>query len=182
LMNAISYRGYVVANAIFNKPFVSPSFDVYCFQGEKPEMPAAMDTGNRAFSDVCFGTWAQNDQTPNGVLTVYKAIPYDGGRQFLFSPMAHDKHKRIIGEELKNFTAAVGLNYSDIKGMRMTRWGHSLPVASKGLIESGFLARMSAPVEGKIFFANQDNWANPAFECSFAAAQEAAKFVRTILR
>lgn len=181
LMSELSYRGYVVANAIFNKPIANPSFDVYCFEGQKPAMPAAMDNGNRAFSDVCFGTWAQSDKTTNGILTVYKAIPYDGGRQFLFNPMAHDKHKRIITEELKNFTATVGLNFSDIQGMRMTRWGHSLPVASKGLIKSGFLERMNQPVGGKIFFANQDNWANPAFECSFAAAMDAAQSVRKIL-
>jgi protoporphyrinogen oxidase len=181
LMNDLSYRGYIVGNAIFNKPFKSPSFDVYCFQGEKPPMPAAMDTGNRAFSDVCFGTWAQNDQAPNGVLTVYKALPYDGGRQFLFNPMAHEKHKKIISEELKNFTASVGLNYSDIKGMRMTRWGHSLPVASRGLIQSGYLSKMSQPVGEKIFFANQDNWANPAFECSFAAAKEASAGIRNLI-
>jgi hypothetical protein len=180
LMGDLSYRGYIVGNAIFNKPFTSPSFDVYCFKGDKPEMPSAMDTGSRAFSDVCFGTWAQNDNAPNGVLTVYKALPYDGGRQFLFSPQAHEKHKKIITDELKNFTASVGLNFNDIKGMRMTRWGHSLPVASRGLIQSGFLAKMTQPVDGKIFFANQDNWANPAFECAFAAAKEASLHVRSL--
>lgn len=182
LMEGLSYRGYVVGNAIFNRPVASSGFDVYCFEGQKPEEPAAMTPPKRSFSDVCFGTWAQDDKAQNGVLTVYKAFPFDGGRQFLFSPMAHDKNKNVIAEELKSFTRAVGLNVTDIKGMRMTRWGHSLPVASRGLIQSGYLDRMNRPVGGKIFFANQDNWANPAFECSFAAAKEASAAVRLLLK
>lgn len=182
LMDDLSYRGYIVGNAIFNQKFESKGFDVYCFEGEKPEMPAAMRPVKRAFSDVCFGTWAQDDDTQNGVLTVYKAIPYDGGRQFLFSPIAHDKHKKIINDELKNFAQTVGVDYSALKGLRMTRWGHSLPVANKDLIQSGYLERMSRPLGDKIFFANQDNWANPAFECSFAAALAAAIEVRRVLR
>ena len=182
LMDALQYRGYLVGNAIFNQPFKSKSFDVYCFEGSKPEMPAAMRPVKRAFSDVCFGSWAQDDQTQNGVLTVYKAIPYDGGRQFLFNPDAHNKHKKIITEELRNFTATVGLSFADIKGMRMTRWGHSLPVASRNLIGSGHLEKMSRPVAGRVFFANQDNWANPAFECSFAAALAAISEIKRLVR
>lgn len=182
LMDDLTYRGYIVGNAIFNHPIKSPSFDIFCFEGEMPEAPMAMKQSKRAFPDVCFGTWAADDKTQNGVLTVYRALPYDGGRQFLFSPFAHDKHKKVIEDELKNFSAAVGVNFADLKGMRMTRWGHSLPVAAKGLIQSGYLEKMSRPVGGKIFFANQDNWANPAFECSFAAAKEATdailKFVK----
>lgn len=182
LMDDLQYRGYIVGNAIFNKPFTSASFDLYCFEGTKPDMPAAMRPVKRAFSDVCFGSWAQDDKTQNGVLTVYKAIPYEGGRQFLFNPGSHDKHKKIINEELKNFSAAVGLNYSDIKGLRMTRWGHSLPVANRNLIASGYVEEMSKPLGGKIFFANQDNWANPAFECSFAAALSATSEIQSFVR
>lgn len=182
LMDDLSYRGYIVGNAIFNQKIESKGFDVYCFEGEKPEMPAAMRPVKRPFSDVCFGTWAQDDDAQNGILTVYKAIPYDGGRQFLFSPLAHDKHKKIINDELKNFAQTVGVDYSGLKGLRMTRWGHSLPVASKGLIQSGYLEKMSQPLGDKIFFANQDNWANPAFECSFAAALAAAVEVRGLFR
>lgn len=182
LMDDLPYRGYIVGNAIFNKAIKSSGFDVFCFEGEKPEQPMAMKQSKRAFSDVCFGTWAQDDKTQNGVLTVYKALPFDGARQFLFSPMAHDKHKNQITAELKNFAQTVGVDWNDLKGMRMTRWGHSLPVADKELIQSGYLEDMCKPHGGKVFFANQDNWANPAFECSFAAAVEAAASVRKIVK
>lgn len=181
LMDDLSYRGYIVGNAIIDKPISSPSFDLYCFEGSKPEMPAAMKPVKRPFSDVCFGTWAADDKTNNGILTVYKAFPFDGARQFLFNPLAHDKHKKIIGDELQNFMTTVGINPSEVKGIRMTRWGHSLPVAAKGLINSGYLEKMNRPHKGSIFFANQDNWANPAFECSFVAAQEATNLAREVI-
>ena len=180
LMDDLTYRGYIVGNAIFDHPVKSPSFDIFCFEGEKPEAPMAMKQSKRPFTDVCFGTWATDDKAQHGVLTVYRALPYDGGRQFLFSPFAHDKHKNVIMEGLKDFSAAVGVKFSDLKGMRMTRWGHSLPIASKGLIQSGYLDQMSRPFGGNIFFANQDNWANPAFECSFAAAKAATDEIKKL--
>lgn len=83
---------------------------------------------------------------------------------------------------LDNFALALRVDFSDLKGVRMTRWGHSLPVANTGLIKSGFLENMSRPFGGKIFFANQDNWANPAFECSFAAAKEATDKIRELIK
>lgn len=175
LMDWIEHRGYIVANAIYNSPIKSPGFDVYCLEGSMPPSPSGMKPAKKPFSDVCFGTWAADDETQLGVVTIYKAFPYDGARQFLFNPMAHDKHKKIISEQLTTFAATCGIDQSKLTGMRMTRWGHSIPVAGTGLISSGHLEKMNAPVDGSIFFANQDNWANPAFECAFAVAKEVAE-------
>lgn len=174
-MEWLQFRGYIVANAFYSSKIRSPGFDVYCLEGTMPETPSAMKPAKRAFSDVCFGTWAADDETQVGVVTIYKAFPYEGARQFLFNPMSHDKHKRIISEELNDFARTAGLDQSRMIGMRMTRWGHSIPVAQKNLIASGQLELMNRPIDNSIFFANQDNWANPAFECSFAVAKEAVE-------
>lgn len=174
LFDKISYRAYIVANAIFEGNFESPAYDVYCLDGLKPNSPTPLNPPKRAFSDVCFGTWAANDLTKNGVLTIYKALPYDGARQFLFSPMAHDKHKSLILKDLPEFLNATGVDQSMMKGLRMTRWGHSIPVAQVNLLASGQLEKMNRPVKNSIFFANQDNWANPAFECAHDVAHQAA--------
>lgn len=177
IMDSLSFRGYIVANAVYSTAIKSPGFDVYCMEGSMPETPAAMKPAKRAFSDVCFGTWAADDKTQMGVLTIYKAFPYEGARQFLFNPASHDKHKKLISEELISFAKTTGLDQSKFIGMRMTRWGHSIPVAYKNLIASGELEKMNAPIDDAIFFANQDNWANPAFECSFAVAKVAAELI-----
>ncbi len=174
LFDKISYRAYIVANALFEGNFQSPAYDVYCLDGAKPNSPTPMNVPKRAFSDVCFGTWAAGDQTQNGVLTIYKALPYDGARQFLFSPMAHEKHKNLILKDLPEFAKTAGVDLSKMKGLRMTRWGHSIPVAQVNLLASVQLEKMNRPLKNSIFFANQDNWANPAFECAHDVAHEAA--------
>ena len=176
-MDWLNFRGYIVANALYSSPIKSPGFDVYCLEGSMPETPSAMKPAKRAFSDVCFGTWAADDKTQMGVVTIYKACPYEGARQFLFNPMAHDKHKKTITEELNEFAKTTGLDQSKFLGMRMTRWGHSIPVAHTNLVASGKLEMMNQSIDDVIFFANQDNWANPAFECSFAVAKEVAELL-----
>ena len=172
-INAISYRGYIVANVILNKKIESPAYDVFSIQGKMPVSPSALKPPNIGFTDVCFGTWAQSENVENSVLTIYKALPMDGARQFLFSPFAHDKNKKIIMDALPEVLSSLGLNQGDILGIRMTRWGHSLPVARKSFIADGMPEIVSQPVQDKIFFANQDNWVNSCFEC---ALQESIKY------
>jgi hypothetical protein len=116
-----------------------------------------------------------------GVLTLYKGLPMDGTRQFLFNPDYHSKFKRQIMNDLPPILAPLGLKQEDIMGMRLTRWGHALPVASVGIHTSGILEEMNRPIDGRIFFANQDNFVDPCFESSMLAAQEAADQVRKIL-
>jgi hypothetical protein len=67
-----------------------------------------------------------------------------------------------------------------VKGYRLTRWGHSLPLARKGLIADGTVAKLIAPIQNKIFFVNQDNWVNPAFECAFSESLTAAQLIESL--
>ena len=173
----ISYRGYIASNIIIKKPFQSPSFELYCLRGEVPEAPRAMNQGDRHFTDICFGTWAQKDQVNYGVLTLYKAFPFDGARQFLFSPQAHEKHKSRMLAQAEPILKSLNLVPEDILGTRLTRWGHSLPLAKVGLIASGVLQIASQDYDNKIFFANQDNWASPCFEASIGEAERAVEKV-----
>jgi hypothetical protein len=172
VMDLINYRGYLVCNAIYEGALKSPAFDVYCMEGSMPSSPSALKPPKRSFSDVCFGSWAAADHCDYGVITVYKSLPYDGARQFLFNPGSHDKHKNFILNELPAFAKTCGIDHSKLKGVRMTRWGHSIPVAATGLISSGKLALMNRPIMNSIYFANQDNWANPAFECAYEVATD----------
>ncbi len=178
IMEKISYRGYIVANVILNKKIPSVGYDVFSLTGEYPEPPGPLNPSKKGFSDVCFGSWAQNDQVDESILTLYKPLPYDGARQFLFNPAAHDKSKKQIMDDLEVFLKSLGLTLADIKGIRLSRWGHSLPLARPNLLASGNLETMCRPVECQIFFANQDNYANPAFESAFAAAEKAANEIK----
>ncbi len=179
-MDGINYRAYVVANILLKEKIKSPTYEMYCLKGQVPEAPYAMSPSDREFTDICFGSWAAEPQTDRGVITVYKSLPYDGARQFLFSPSAHDKNKMQIQSQIPEVLSSLNLTESDIDGIRMTRWGHALPLAEVGGLANGKAAKASQQIGNRIVFANQDNYLNPSFECAFAAAQDAAAKIRAV--
>lgn len=180
-MSEIVYRGYIVANVILNKRIESPTYEMYSLEGSVPEVPMAMDPPKRDFTDICFGTWATKDNVENSVLTMYMALPYDGARQFLFNPAAHQKYQAKVEKILPDVLKTLGLGREDVAGVRLTRWGHSLPLARTGMIASGVAERASAPIANKIFFAQQDNWVNPCLEVCQETAKLAEEQIRKIL-
>lgn len=174
----ITYRAYIVANVLLNRKIQSPTYELYDLKGRVPEAPRAMSPSDRPFTDICFGSWAAEPSTDRGVITVYKALPYDGGRQFLFNPMAHNKNKLQIENQIPELLTAMGLTPKDVAGIRMTRFGHSLPLATVGALTNGLAASASQSLGRRIVFANQDNYLNPSFEAAFASAKEAARQLR----
>lgn len=173
----LPYRAYLVGNAILAKNFKSPSYELFQLKGKMPKDPTAMNRGDRTFTDICFGSWAGQDRNKHSILSLYHGIPYDGARQFLFSPMSHDKYREKYEAELKTILPGIGISESDLLGMRLTRWGHSLPLSQKGLLSSGQAATASESILGRIHFANQDNWMNPCFETAQEVAEETTSLI-----
>jgi hypothetical protein len=91
-------------------------------------------------------------------------------------------HERIRIESEKELPALLrdlGIENNAVEGVRITRWGHALPLAEVSALSNGKIDALSAPI-GRIFFANQDNYLNPAFESAFSAAEAAAEAVRNL--
>lgn len=176
-LEKITYRGYIVSNVILDRPVVSPGFDIFDLKGETLDMPSAMKPPKKLMTDVCFGSWAQNDRVERSNLTLYRPLPFDGARQFLFNPMSHEKHLKQTQNEVENFLFELGIDTQLVKNYRLTRWGHSLPLAKTSMISDGVVDLIKQPIEDKIYFVNQDNWVNPAFECCFAESLEVAGLV-----
>jgi len=174
----IPYRAYLVGNILTKKSFKSPSYELYCLEGKVPPSPTAARKGHRSFTDICYGTWAQNDKVDHSVLTLYHGIPYDGARQFLFNPGSHDKYKSRYLQDVAPVLESMNLSSADIHGVRLTRWGHALPLARVGLLNSGIPQKASENLHGVVHFANQDNWANPCFETAHQSALEFARLIR----
>lgn len=177
VISSLTYRAYLVANLITKRSFASPSFELFSLKGQVPATPTPMNKGDRTFTDICFGSWAQQDQPQNGVLTLYHGIAYDGARQFLFNPASHDKYRDKYLSDATAVLAALNISKEDLQGVRLTRWGHALPVAFKGLIANGSAEAASSSIGARIHFAHQDNWMNPCFETAHLVAEEAAKKV-----
>ncbi|WP_413612480.1 flavin monoamine oxidase family protein [Bdellovibrio sp. HCB-110] len=177
-MRMLPYRAYLVGNVITKKPFQTPSFELYCLKGSVPPSPTAMRRGDRNFTDICFGTWAQQDQTEHSVLTLYHGIPYDGARQFLFNPISHDKYRDKYLADVEPILKGLNLTMNDIHGIRMTRWGHAVPLSRKGMIVDGTAQLAATPVKNLIHFAHQDNWMTPCFEASHQAALDVIQLIK----
>lgn len=177
-IRGLPYRAYLVGNLLTKKPIQSPSYELYCLRGEMPPSPTPMHTGDRSFSDICFGSWAQQDQTQHGVLTLYHGLPYDGARQFLFHPASHEKYKKRYLKDVEPVLNSMKLTMDDIHGLRLTRWGHAIPLSRQGLLNDGLPQFAATSVGSRIHFANQDNWMTPCFESSLMAAMEATEKVQ----
>jgi len=174
----LPYRAYLVGNIFTKKPIQSPSYELYCLAGKVPPSPTPAKRGDRSFTDICFGTWAQQEQTEHSVLTLYHGLPYDGARQFLFYPGSHDKYKGKYLTDIEPVLSALNLTSNDIHGIRLTRWGHAVPLSRKGMIVDGTAKFAATPVGSRIHFANQDNWMTPCFESAHQAALEVAAIVK----
>ena len=172
----LPYRAYLVGNLILNQAVQSPSYELYCLEGSMPPSPNPAKPGHRNFSDICFGTWAQEENVQNSVLTLYQGIPYDA-RQFLTNERTHDKYRDQYLQSVLPVLKALGVSANNIQGLRMTRWGHALPLAGVGLINEGKCQLVSESINGVIHFANQDNWMNPCFETAHQEAQKASSLI-----
>jgi len=54
--------------------------------------------------------------------------------------------------------------------LRITRWGHAIPVAQKGLLKAGVYDEMRKPFQDRVYFVEQDNWPLPSFETALDEA------------
>jgi len=172
-MDDMRYHAYLVANVILKKNIKPKYYDLYSLI-EKIPTNEHEDSKNRVFSDMTFANWANQDQAENSALTLYLPLPYDMAQQFLFSPILYSKYSGRIDKAINPFLNDLNLNESDIDGIRLTRYGHALPVACSNGLASGLFERAHQPINDKVFFANQDNWANTCFETCYATGLVAA--------
>lgn len=175
-MGNIEYRSFVVGNVTLRRNIASKGFDLYCLKKEIPKPPSATAPFTKGFTDVIFANWAQGDRSTQTTLTLYKAFPYQGARQFLLNPFSHNKHRDYMLTELQNYFPELGITAADIGAVRMTLWGHSVPVCRAQWASSPQLALASQPI-GNILFANQDNLASPSYESAESSAVTAAAMI-----
>lgn len=178
LWKSVNYRAYLVVNVLLDQKAPSAGYDLFLLQGEVPE-PPRFGGKKRAWADMVFGSWASHDKDSRSVLTIYKPMPYDGAKSAISDEGTHERFRLEAENELPGLLKDLGIESHKVEGVRITRWGHALPVAEVGAIANGTIDKLSAPI-GRIFFANQDNYLNPAFESAFGAAEVAAAAVRNL--
>jgi hypothetical protein len=176
----LNYRAYVVANVLLKKKFVDPSFDILCMEGTPPPSQRFSTANARPWTDVVCADWTTESRSDSSVLTIFRPYPFDGARNVLYSQSSFAKIKADILAELPSLLNDLGESPDDIADIRLTRWGHSIPLGRPGMASDGTLELIRAP-HVHIAFANQDCFMNPAFESCFSSAKEASAMIRAQL-
>ena len=175
----LEYRSYLVSNALISEPLKDDFYELYLLG--KSSANVTLTTQQRSemvgVTDVLYGHFATpSDQQT--VLTLYHPLPFTGGRPKVYGDMALTTERKQVHTLLKEkVLPALNLKPTSLQGLRLSRWGHPLPVAKTGLISSGVIDQLRKPFKERVFFAQQDNWALPAIEVALYEGQWAAEML-----
>lgn len=164
-IDALVTRGYCVVNVLVNRP-VDDFYDLFFLRdGFSPSTePEAQDWSRP--QDVINAHYPLGPSKERTVLTYWWGLPYWWGRVELLvaDPFTFwaQKSSNFIRETLP----ILGLKDNDVEMVRMTAWGHPMPIPVPNLIADGHAEALRRPLADRIYFANQDNWALPAVENS----------------
>jgi len=163
-MDQIDYRPYLVANVLLDGRFNREFYDIFLLgDGEYPRNTDEAEQ-DPFITDMLNGHYAREKSFNRSVLTLYWPIPYPGGRFTLIVEEAWRNYAENIVAQLDSILSHVGMTRSAIRQVRMTRWGHAMPLHRPGLIVNGTVDELRRPYEGKVYFVQEDNWALPAVE------------------
>jgi phytoene dehydrogenase-like protein len=179
----LRYNSYLVANVLLKSGVKDDFYDLFLIgNGETNGKDIEGSAQKQKVTDVVHGTYAKPRQDL-AVMTLYRALPYTGGRSFLFADGTYDKIKGEFEEQInREILTLVGKKSEDIVDLRLARWGHPLPVAEAGLINKGIIDTIRKPFGKRVFFIEQDNWMLPALETSCGEALAFAPIVDQFLR
>jgi protoporphyrinogen oxidase len=175
----LEYRAYVVANLLVNRPIKESDYDLYWLgAGNSDSNDVAAYAKNRGFTDIINANFSSPDPLKT-VLSFYQAFPYHGGRAELYAQDAYADMKAKISTQIKNeIYPFYQLSDQDIVDLRLTRWGHPLPLAAVGFLDRGVVDTLRMPIDDRIYFIEQDNWALPAIETVVAEAVYWSSIIR----
>ncbi len=167
----LKYRSYLVANVLLRGRIAQRFYNFYLLGDGKTDLrqvqTAAQDQG---VTDIVLGNYAR-PAPDTTVLTLYRALPYDGARPALYADDAYAKFRQEFETQIhRSILPLLGLAKAELVDLRIARWGHPLPLAATGLIADGTVETLRKPFRDRVFFVEQDNWALPAFETSLTEA------------
>ncbi|HTL13128.1 MAG TPA: FAD-dependent oxidoreductase [Bdellovibrionota bacterium] len=177
---SLEYRAYWVGNALLDG---APPKDMYEIYLQKGPVPDFTDIGAAAHhqrvTDVCVANFAQ--EHPDGtVLSLYRALPYTGGRPETYTA-DYAAVRAGFEEQLRSeILPSIGMAKAKLLDLRVSRWGHPLPIPKVGNLASGLYDRIRAPFKERVFFVEQDNWAQAAIETALGEAMEHAPEIRRV--
>jgi len=176
-IDRLDYRAYLVINILLDAPIERDFYDIFLLgDGNFPMTEDEAEAHSRP-TDLLNGGYARQRPSPRGVLTFYWPLPFPAGRVHLIADQAWETYAEQAATLVQGALGLLNVPAAAVRQVRMTRWGHPLPIARVGLIADGTIERLRRPIENRIFFVNQDNWALPAVENSLLEARTFARAV-----
>jgi hypothetical protein len=176
-MNQVVTTPYLVVNVLLERAVVADWYDAFLLDdGFLPMLADSREACERPV-DVILGQYARPKPWSSGVLTLYWPIPSGKVMFELLADGAFDVYAKQLVPHLARLLRTLGVERRDVRQVRMTRWGHAMPVARAGFIDDGTADKLRSPYLEHVWFANQDNWALPAFETAVLEAKHFADVV-----
>lgn len=182
-MRRLQYRAYLTANVLCIRPTPAEYCDLYLLGDGAPmdlSTPEAVTAAARSkgCTDVILAHWASGERPDRSVLTLYRALPYEGGRAGVLDPGSFASFRDAFLADITPILGLLGLSSADVAEVRVSRFGHALPLAAKGLVADGTLAIARRTFGDRVFFVEQDNWALPSLETCLVSALQAEPALR----
>lgn len=179
---AIYAQPYLVANVLLNARVERDYYDLFLLR-DPLAFPQEPDlSSERRPLDVIFSDYASARNGAKTVMTMYWPLPFGASQFTLLLNDPFTTYANLLAPRLREFLKLINVPDSAVEQIRITRWGHAMPVAGVGLIADGYCEAARRPMNDTIFFVNQDNWALPAVENSVLDAFSVAEQVRGTLR
>ncbi|MCC6358980.1 MAG: FAD-dependent oxidoreductase [Phycisphaerales bacterium] len=181
-MNQIETMAYLVANVLLDAPIERDFYDCFLIGDESfPADPVQFQANPRPV-DMLRGDYARINAGGRSVLTLYWPLPWHQARFTLITPEAWKRYAEILAPRVRQMLGLLDVPESAVRQVRLTRWGHAMPLARPGMIADGVADELRRPFLDRIYFANQDNWALPAVENSLLDAHAVATEIADRLR
>jgi protoporphyrinogen oxidase len=179
-INTYKYRSYLVANVLLKKRIEPNFYEILMVKGN--DLKNKMEGKNlRRATDVVHASFGMAG-SEHTVLSMYRPMAYDGGRNELFQDGSYEKFRAEFETQIRSDVFPVlKISPSELVDIRITHWGHAVPIAVPGLLASEICQTVRAPFKNRVFFVEQDNWALPAMETSASEAIYWEPFIRKSL-
>lgn len=159
---------YAVVNVLMEQSSAQRFYDLFLLgsSGGRGGFPMDAGSAEKALKviDVLDGGYAAAGGGASTILTLYWPLPWGSARFALLGPEGWANFAAALVPQLRSILALLGLDTSSIHQIRMSRWGHAMPIARPDAIADGLPELLRRPIADRIWFVNQDNWLLPAVE------------------
>ena len=180
-MNQIPTSAYLVANVLLESPIKRDFYDLFLLgDGVHYPMSSADFEANPIVTDMLRADYT-HEGGPRSALTLYWPLSFPSARVSLIVNEPWKHYTGLLVPQIRRMLKLLDVPDSAVRQVRLTRWGHAMPIPHPGFIANGTVETAHRPIGNNLYFVNQDNWALPAVENSLLDAKSVTDTIRGLL-